>query len=74
MSVLATPREQNSIKQLSKFFVLDDEKLKQVSITDKIHECITGDRIEEIINEAHEQDGVHYNLNSTWHYILRNPY
>ena len=54
--------------------MLDDEKLKQVSITDKIHECITGDRIEEIINEAHEQDGVHYNLNSTWHYILRNPY
>ena len=74
MSVTATSREQTRIRQLSKHFVLDDEKLKRVSITGKIHECIAGDIIEEIISEAQEQDGAHYNLTSTWHYILRIPY
>ena len=65
LSVLATPKDQTQIRQLNKHFMLDDEKLKRVSITGKIHEYLAGDIIEEIIIEAHEQDGVHYNLNST---------
>ena len=34
----------------------------------------SGDIIEEIIGQAHEQDGVHYNLSTTWHYVLCTPY
>ena len=64
LSALATPQEQNKVRQLSEPFVLDEEKLKQVSISRKIHECIAGDIIEEIISEAHEQDRIHYNLTS----------
>jgi hypothetical protein len=37
----------------------------QVNISGKIHECIAGHIIEEIISEAHEQEGVHSNLSST---------
>ena len=65
LSVLTTPEEQTYIRQISKTFVLDDEKLKRVSISGKIHECVASDIIEEIISEAHAQDGVHYNLTST---------
>ena len=74
LSVLATPEEQIKIRQLSEPFVLDDEKLMRVSISGKIQECVAGDIIEEIIGEAHEQDGVHYNLSTTWQYVLRAPY
>ena len=73
LSVLATPKEQTKIRQMSEPFMLNEGKLKRVSITGKIHECIAGDIIE-FISIAHEQDGVHYNLNSTWHYLLRTPY
>ena len=74
LSVLATSREHTKIRQLSEPFILDDEKLKRISISGKIHECIAGDIIEEIISEAYKQDGIHYNLTSTWHYILRISY
>ena len=53
VSILAIPQEHNKIRLLSKPFGLDNEKLKRVRITGKIHECIVGDIIEEIISEAH---------------------
>ena len=53
---------------------LRQRKLKQVSITSKIQVCIAGDIIVEIISEAHEHEGTHFNLTTTWHYILRTPY
>jgi hypothetical protein len=66
LSTLATSQEQTRIRQLSEPFFLEDGKLQRVNISGKIHECIAGDIIEEIISAAHEQDGVHYNLSTTW--------
>jgi hypothetical protein len=65
LSTLATPQEHTKIRHSSELFFLEERKLQRVNISEKIHECIAGDIIEEIISEAHEQDGVHYNLSST---------
>jgi hypothetical protein len=65
LSILAILEEQIKTRQLSELFFLDDGKLMRVSISGNIHECIAGDIIEEIISEAHEQEGVHFNLSST---------
>lgn len=62
-----TPREQDIIRQLS-------DKLKRVNITGKIHECIASDIIEESLSEAYEHEGTHFNVISTWHYVLCTPY
>lgn len=54
--------------------MLDNDKLKRVSITGKIHKSIAGDIIKESVSEAYEHEGTHFNLISTWHYVLRTPY
>ena len=74
LSALATPQEQNKIRQLSEPFVLDNKNFKRVSISGKIHECVAGDIIKEIISEAHKHEGTHFNLTTTWHYVLCTPY
>jgi hypothetical protein len=66
LSALATPQEQDKIKQLSGPFVLDDETLKRVNITGKVQECIVGDIIEEMIGEAHKHERTHVNYTTTW--------
>ena len=54
--------------------MLDDGKLKRISISIKIHECVAGEIIEGIISEAHEHEGIHVNLTTTWQYVLHTPY
>lgn len=66
--------KQNKIRQLNEPFVLDKDKLKCVSITKNIREFEASDNIEEILSEAVEHEGTHFNLTSIWHYILWMPY
>jgi hypothetical protein len=36
--------------------------------------CISGDIIHEVINEAHEREGVHHPFQQTWRLVLTTPY
>ena len=50
--------------------MLDDEKLKRICISGKIHKCVAG----EIIEETHEHEGTYVNLTTTWQYVFHTPY
>lgn len=68
-----TKEEQSNIRRLNEPYVLNEGRLKRVSMSVQVKTCISGDIIEEVICEAYEQR-IHHPLQPTWHLVLATPY
>jgi hypothetical protein len=74
ITIGTTEEEQTRIRRASEPYILEGEKLIRISPSGKSKICIEGQIIEEIISEAHEQEGQHQTLEDTWFTILSGPY
>src|ERR1700738_1920331 len=74
LTIGTTEEEQTRIRRASEPYIMDGDKLIRISPSGESKICIAGQVIEEIIAEAHEQEGHHQTFENTWFTILSGPY
>ena len=74
LTIGTTEDEQIHMRRSSESYIMDKDTLIRVSPSEELKTCIAGQFIEEIITEAHEQEGHHQTFENTWFTILNGPY